>query len=137
MGRYSFGGSAVIQPTKPYLAEIFQASAVSGTYYTLVDVTSSPGGILTFVGGVAESAYNDKFKVRITVDGGTPLILAPTSLNGNMAVGMYLATTTGGGGDKNVKYILYTTFKSTLKVEVMQDSGNNAWLAANAVYQLV
>lgn len=123
----------------PNQAKLYQTSTTANTYYTVLNVTSSTAGgecsRITLLGSASNlTVYN----IRITIDGGTPIIISQTSdgsPNTNFEAGVQGM---GIGIMPNlnaINYLQRSTFKSTLKIEMMCTT-NSLKMALDADYAL-
>lgn len=116
-------------PTKPRNAYLSQGSAVSGTLYTVLNVTGR--GKLNFVKNYyyGSSISSTNLWIKITIDGIESLFS-----NANPGVFGYVPSsgTTGIGFD----YISNLNFISSCKVEIMQDAGSTYGIYGNAQYAI-
>jgi len=115
--------------TKPRIASLAQVSAVSGTYYTVLDASSI--GELTYCNIHADSLIAaTNLNIRITVDGVANTIQAPSIAN----IG-YLASTSLNA--TRFDYMTDIRFNTSLKVEIMQNTGFTISIYGAVHYSLI
>ena len=115
--------------TKPRVAALEQSSAVSATYYTVLDISGS--GKLTYAGMNIYSATSIAYlNIRITIDGVTQNLDAP-----NPATVGYFPSS--GTNATKFDYLADISFFNSLKVEIMQDSGSPLTIYGIVYYSLI
>lgn len=115
--------------TKPRVASLQQLSAVSTTYYTVLDATGA--GRLTYANIYADTFITaTNMNIRITIDGVANTLQAPL----HAPVG-YLASS--GLNANKFDYFTDIQFNTTLKVEIMQNTGSAANIYGAVHYSLI
>lgn len=111
----------IIQPTKPYSAELLQ-SCDPNTLYTVVNVTGK--GIVSRISACpsSASAANSKVYFQITIDGGAPLSL---TTGGNNSYSAMIAQSEVSGAAYNYNYFCNLNFKTSLKIEFKQTDSSS------------
>lgn len=123
-----------IFPTKPKTATYYGTSIASGTYVTLLSVTSGKGLVSRIIGGSAVGGAtswdgNYLFTIRITVDGTQYTVSSTTLLNdnaNNIRGSEHSAGATGATVPKSSNVFDYQQpfyFTQSLTVELMQNAG--------------
>ncbi len=120
--------SSIVTTKKPRVASLEQLST-SGIYYTVLDITGS--GIISYAGMNVYQAFSAaSLNIRITVDGTAQNLDAPNP----PAIG-YMPST--GTNAMKFDYLANINFSSSLKVEIMQDSGSTVNIYGIVHYSLV
>lgn len=115
--------------TTPGTATIVQAAAVSGTWYTLLNVASGIGRLNT-VQLIESTADNSNLEIKITIDGGSPVTV-------NVAASSETAGLHGVGNTKTISYVGPVEFVTSCLVEVRQTSGGALTIHGSAAYAVV
>jgi hypothetical protein len=105
-----------IVTTKPRTAGLDQASALSGTYYTVVNVTGTGKLFLARNQYFGSSIILSNLFIRITIDGVQNAIQGTTS-----SMSGYVPNTALSG--VSFEYWTDISFNSSLQVEIMQNAG--------------
>lgn len=129
MGSKMISGGG-ITPTKPKNVVKYQTASDS-TYYTLLDITGK--GIMNRVTLYDESnsVYVDKLFIKVTIDGGTALIINPVDTSTVNAQKMVASS------NNFVNYLPEVNFKTSLKIEFQHTAGVNKNLSACCDYSIV
>ncbi|SNR86225.1 hypothetical protein SAMN05446037_100178 [Anaerovirgula multivorans] len=120
----------LIQPTKPRSVDFKQSDAVSGTWYTVLNITGK--GILNRLSAFI-TIYNEYLQYEITVDG---VAVTETTRDTSRTRGL---APFGGSYDRDriADYLFNTYFKSSLKIRVRHTHGSTYDLHASVDYALV
>lgn len=125
-----------VVPRVPKIYVYLNATAASGTYYTLVNSTGVRGRLTKVTLAYDNAANSNTFlNIRITVDG---VISTLSNISGaHAALGLPHNIGTGAvtyDATKSWDYFADVTFFNDIKVEVMQNVGSNASVIANVMY---
>lgn len=127
----------IIQPTKPYQTTVINTPS-DNTYITVLDITGV--GLINGIMVHGGDGNNNKYiTIKITIDGVAYEIKGPLTINTqSRSAGFAITGATGNG--------FYTTetncfncpcyFKSSIKIEVKQNSGSSRTIDATVNYAL-
>lgn len=132
VSKYPNNSGGLIQPTKAQIADLIQSNGVSGTYYTLLNVISGKG-ILSRLSMFANGVTNNYLYFKITVDGGTSIVINPP----NSSMRALAQKSSGILGNLLLDFVSNIYFNSSIKIEVMQNTGSNQTIEASADYSLI
>jgi hypothetical protein len=125
-----------INPQRAKLAKFLQISAVSGTYYTVLDAIGR-GKIYAIMSTISEwDDQTDHINLRITIDGKQEIINPANSINSYFGTSFYQSGETYPYQfTSKFDYIVELNFSSTVKVEIMQNFGTTT-IQCNVQYGL-
>ena len=125
--------SRILVPKTPKIAAYSNTSAVSATYYTLVNITNTRGKVLKTT--MSSWANNSFQNIRFTVDG-VQTVISGTAGTSNGSLG--LQHNTSGGTlffpFESIDYYTEISFFSSLQVELMQNSGSTTTIIGSINY---
>lgn len=131
--RYPVSAS-VIQPTKPQIANLNQATVVQNTWYTVVD-TSGKGVLSKVILSATEMNY--RYSIRVTIDGVAVTVTDATGALGLESLGLAHNPFDANNynAERSIDYYCNSYFKTSLKVEVANTVGIDAF-KASVMYSL-
>lgn len=125
-----------INPQRAKLAKFLQSSAVSGTYYTVLDAIGRGkiSAILIYLGETY--SQTDHINLKITVDGKQEVVNPLNYITSYLGNDFYQpGETYQYQFSAKFDYIVELNFVSTVKVEVMQNIGSS-YIACSVQYGL-
>ena len=121
--------------------KVSAACGVTGTYATILNLTATTRGRIATIAMLADSVVGGTFSIRLTIDGGTPVVITSTAVG----VSKYRAilpnllwNTTDQATEDLVASLLRITFNTSLLVEATTSgSPGGPTPTCNIVYEKI